>query len=301
MSSVKLLINGIFFVLAFPAGILTLNAQKIINYTAQWNELNIVDAFFGTYTALTYEYRFLDSISIDNEIYHNLYYNTPEITEWVLWGSFKEEDNKLFRYDSFENKPVLIYDFNIDSLGQLIYLYRIQLEVVKIDSINLSNGENRISYHLIEPDNFNSDTVRWIKGIGGTHCPFNPSNLNQEDVDGSDCFLQCYFVNETDVLYSRYGPDSCYTDIVSSTIQNDTESKIIIFPNPSIDKIQLQSKENFNLEDIRIVDISGRLMPNPRFNNNAEITNQQSYPPGIYFICFEINTRLVIKKWVKLN
>jgi hypothetical protein len=81
---------------------------------------------------------------------------------------------------------------------------------------------------------------------------------------------------------------------------NTISNMISVFPNPSNNYIQIElnSSENIKINNIQIIDISGRVLN--QFNNNKigdnYRINTSLYPNGLYFIKISTNKGLVNKK-----
>ncbi|MBI9037097.1 MAG: T9SS type A sorting domain-containing protein [Bacteroidales bacterium] len=107
----------------------------------------------------------------------------------------------------------------------------------------------------------------------------------------ADPFGEAYMENvypSEDALYSVYNITK-----ISKVIENN---KVIIFPNPASDKINVQSKLNMNR--IVIVNSIGRIMYDRIVNNNMIDINTEGFSKGVYIVKIygdnEVNNRQVI-------
>lgn len=68
------------------------------------------------------------------------------------------------------------------------------------------------------------------------------------------------------------------------TLNNDISLKMIAFPNPTTNTLQLKI-ENYNKEtSYNLSDISGKTLSHHKISNQQTIINMQSYPAATYFL-----------------
>jgi D-alanyl-D-alanine carboxypeptidase len=140
-----------------------------------------------------------------------------------------------------------------------------------------------------------ADEVQWYGHNGGIpgygtnmyYCPslntYVSNNYNYEDADINPLLLEINtYLNNT----------------LSSSDNNLDESISKVFPNPSKDYIQLDYTNNNQIDDIYIIDLTGKKVievPNYTSNSKIDISKLQN---GIYFIKSKDNNSKV-KKFIK--
>ncbi|MFA7401132.1 MAG: T9SS type A sorting domain-containing protein, partial [Bacteroidales bacterium] len=82
----------------------------------------------------------------------------------------------------------------------------------------------------------------------------------------------------------------------------DSEQKIILYPNPAVSFTYINFKEIKGNTNIRITDVSGKILHNEVYNiNEIQYTLKldiSKYPKGFYFITINNNDQTVIKKLI---
>lgn len=163
-------------------------------------------------------------------------------------GAFREDTVSKKCYVVFPNSAneSLIYDFTL-SIGDTIYSAALPpylhcfgvTTLYSIDSIRV-NGIYRNEY------GYCSNQYRVIEGIGSTNDPFGFSlYLNNST-------LHCVRLDTT-ILYNRSPLTSCTYILSTSNELNNDYVEIEIYPNPTNDKLYVQS--NFQIERIEILDL----------------------------------------------
>jgi len=102
------------------------------------------------------------------------------------------------------------------------------------------------------------------------------------------CFYFKFAPNPTVIIYS----DAC----LSTPINLVSEQSIIIFPNPTKDKISVSSSAN--VSDVEIYDVIGNSYSISKANNPNE-WDIQHLSNGVYFIKIHLsNNNTIIKRFV---
>ncbi|MCG8698538.1 MAG: T9SS type A sorting domain-containing protein, partial [Bacteroidales bacterium] len=84
---------------------------------------------------------------------------------------------------------------------------------------------------------------------------------------------------------------------LNRTKETINEQKISIYPNPSVDYIQIKTIPLNN--DIFIYNITGQLISVEKATNNT--INISNLHPGLYYLKFNVNGQTVSKKIIKQN
>lgn len=77
------------------------------------------------------------------------------------------------------------------------------------------------------------------------------------------------------------------------------EQTVTVFPNPTIDIINLQSE--IDMQEVYLIDISGKLMVSEQVKNKTHQLNMSDLPAGIYFLRIKTDKSIETKKVVKQN
>ena len=127
---------------------LTLAGQYFVNTEAKWNittfSYSIITPDFYW---VTWEYKLADETFIDSLSYLKLYkrqfVSQPEWVEEDVY--FRESEGKVYRYDEASGEEDMIYDFNIEEVGELVELsvWGDPLLVTAIDSIEWLDGSKK--------------------------------------------------------------------------------------------------------------------------------------------------------------
>lgn len=76
--------------------------------------------------------------------------------------------------------------------------------------------------------------------------------------------------------------------------------KFNLFPNPAVNMVNVNNKENMQVQQIAIYDISGKQLSTQIFSNQTEIQlNVENLASGTYMLHIQTNAGLVVKKLVK--
>jgi hypothetical protein len=198
---------------------LDLPGQSFVDKDNRWNiltEFGVGAQFFS----LRF-YRFGDTVNINEMPYlrlestqdSNLVGFTP------TFHAFREDSaGKVYYYDLHFNHESIIYDFGLDSVGQVFYWnpgyppYIDSLEVISIDSVEMLDGSYRTRWKLRRFNDTWMGDVEWIKGIGALESTFLPGNI--VILDGSDR-IRCFFYKE-EHLYGVPANGGCNYLIVNS-------------------------------------------------------------------------------------
>lgn len=83
------------------------------------------------------------------------------------------------------------------------------------------------------------------------------------------------------------------------SLNQSNERSVLIYPNPTTDIINLKSTEN--IEDLYLIDISGKLILSEQVQNKVHQINMGNLPSGIYFLKIKTDTKIETQKIVKRN
>ena len=81
-----------------------------------------------------------------------------------------------------------------------------------------------------------------------------------------------------------------FVSSTSSVQEKVAENGLLIYPNPVIDKATIQTQTQSNIEKLRMLDVSGKVIRDIKISNKQYVVFQKKeIPKGIYFI--EITTK----------
>ncbi|WP_343663405.1 T9SS type A sorting domain-containing protein [Chryseobacterium mucoviscidosis] len=216
-----------------------------------------------------------------------------------------------------------VVDIKFNICGSKLYILKDKLYVT--DGINqpvaLDNGShafknfNCVNDNLFFLNNQYQDYKIWTSNgtVSGTY-PFNlyaNGHLigNNESIyklasTNDKLFYLANFYN-TDVL-KESGGEVYIVDINAQNlgsedvVQNSIKgSGFIVFPNPTADIINIQSKDGNRIDDVKIYDLSGKLFVTALSNNYNLQLNINDLIKGVYVMVIRTGNTVVTKKIIK--
>ena len=299
--------------------ITTVNAQNNYHPLVQEGKMwSILDAeeIYNPDPISAFEYQttkmlFSGDTTINGVQYKKLYYTTKENPifpqDWFLQGFMREN----------EDKKVWYKDKNLSSMEKLYYDFSLEIDDTVPDPWNdrtiivenitneiMTNGEERrvfwLSSFYYVP--FTSHTEYWIEGIGSIIGLIYPLF---GDAIGGFSNLLCFHENE-ELIFKNQHWNTCYkTGSTIAISDNQIDSKINIYPNPTSGQIIVKTGRATSPHDdassIQIYDITGRIVDTQfavyqRNENENEISiDISNLQNGIYFL--QINNEII--KFIK--
>lgn len=116
-------------------------------------------------------------------------------------------------------------------------------------------------------------------------------------------FQRYVYTNYTDTLNILDGCADCFTHTtyrdftLESPKMNPPKKKIIIYPNPGNQYIELQNDKNMQIESIQILDVNGCVIQHLSYNERR--INISNLPSGIYFINVYSNQDVFRSRFIK--
>jgi len=153
------------------------------------------------------------------------------------------------------------------------------------------NDEDGDGIHTLALSNLNiGSSIEFKFGI-------NETENGREEFPNSDR-LRTYLVKEGEnqVLntYNQLG-----SNITANEIENDTKNQFQIYPNPAKESIYIkwddQATENLSYQ---VLEMSGRVKIEGRFENDESSINIQSLSTGLYFLQLRKGSKVVSKKFL---
>ena len=200
----------------------------------------------------------------------------------------REENGIVYRYDSYNNQDVIMYDFNLDvgdvfvfpdlmytSFCSRMEFYNgpTEMEVIGISNEFIANETRKV----IEFDYYSESgyPCLWIEGIGST-LGFDPVG---DIIDIGYAYLVCFTKNGMTYFFNN--ATSC--DNTTLGLGDISYGKIDLYPNPVSTTSILQLPHNANIDQIKIFGISGRLVSEETVTANFITISNMDYSSGLYF------------------
>ncbi|WP_264529471.1 T9SS type A sorting domain-containing protein [Flavobacterium sp. N502540] len=125
---------------------------------------------------------------------------------------------------------------------------------------------------------------------------FNKSLQTTENISALDNVRQA-IVYKGSLLYGKENVLYRYSNDLS-TISNDKQSFLSIFPNPSTDFVKLKTNNEDGIESVQIFDLNGKLVSD-RTNFTTDKMDVSKLDPGVYILKAKVNRVMVSKKIIK--
>jgi hypothetical protein len=220
--------------------------------------------------------------------------------------ALREQYKKVFIIVPNSSSELLLYDFT-KNVGDTVEVYGLGLNYpnsikLKIDSISstIINGVARKTYKFNANGSYHTDEY-WYEGIGSSFGFLTPFLSVSDNIFSLKCNAKndtLYYLRNSigNFLCSPVEPNnSCeYTQIATSINDFSAESSFTIFPNPSNDKINVQT--DLKINNIIIFNSIGQEVRTTK-NKLIDIYNLEK---GFYFIRLTTeNNRNGIIKFIK--
>lgn len=231
----------------------------------------------------TFTYQLRDTTHLNGFVYHRLYQRQEQVSpDWQLEDNgsmYREENGIVYMLDSrHSGVERIVYNFNIDSVGQLIQLSDLTYEVLEIDSITLMNGERHRRIKVKDAGRTATYT-HWIDGIGALEDPFDPNYIWQDQLDLNQYILRCASKGLVQVYQAQMG-EPCSVFIVN-TEETDFSRSLEIFPNPTTGKLFITGRNNhLAIREVHVRRANGALV----LTTQSSELDLSSVPSGLYFL-----------------
>ncbi len=242
-----------------------------------------------------------DKWTYDDYFYSDVLFQNYEILREQEWmgrqalvvrpGNLDSEDymlqegSKVYFWDKFLEEYQLNYDFDNDSLYIIRYYNSVTDSVdsttVYVDSIrNVEyNGEDLQVQYCRSNFGFsgNSFTQKIIRNIGNsTFGPRLPISIIIDDFSGGVGAIRCFESSDCNIQFVDF---PCDTTFITSVLQPLDVNEINIHPNPTQDKLYLDTQDQ-NWQ-YKIYNLQGQQMMHGVY---ADFVDVATLPSGIYFL-----------------
>ena len=257
-------------------------AQPYIPMLAESNEWRVVSCFDG---CITDAYFTLGDTLLDGKVYR------------VLDGYHYINGNMLIREDVEERKVYLkqtfghsilpeftLYDFSIN-VGDTIDVYNPLSPLPEfggkfvLDSVRektLETTDHRHFYlHAVEPSVSNSTNTVWVEGIGALSLINSPGAMPTEAEH-----MVCAFQNG-ELLYSDLDSVFSCGPLTSENVVNQLSSELVIYPNPTSEKLHLTVSGQIVPVYLELFDAKGQKVLSGEWTEQLKV---QSIEDGLYHL-----------------
>jgi hypothetical protein len=236
------------------------------------------DFFSGGYTNVD-TFNFIGEEVIDGKTYKILYRDGA-----ISTCRMREENGVIYSYDTSIGIENVMIDFNVEIGDMLIEGFYCpngfggtiaSFEVINITTEFIA-GENR---KVIEIEGFDEvgdpfDYFEyWVEGIGSLN-GLSPFSYNWDFYNLLTCF------KEDGTTYLFNGFSSCTPPL---GIDDQLLNEIILVPNPVLNISVLQLPKALGIDQLRIYDISGKLISEEIITKDYKHINATDYASGFYF------------------
>lgn len=217
---------------------------------------------------------------------------TPNYTFSQPYAFLRQENERIYLYDSFDQIDTLLYDFNLQVGDFLPLTYNNASSDIQIDNITTIQvgTETRNVFHFNQGNGIDSliEGIGHNKGLIGTMQPFEFFEYE----------LMCFSLDGT-TYYPNLGA-ACDLTVSTNEIINSISTHLS--PNPVVDFAQISFSNPIEIKTIVAIDALGRehkLAFEKTANNEIKIDSYQ-LTEGIYLIRIQtVNNEILIERMVK--
>ena len=217
-------------------------------------------------------------------------------------SAIREEGNKVFLLDFPSGEIILLYDFDLEegdsyeidvSPGSNFPIfYTITIDSVRIE--NIGGKDYKIQY--VDNPEFGP---KIIEGVGCNKYFVPQGNICDPQYFGIRCFTSPNDFVDFDLEHEC---DALISAFPSSSREIELDTKITIYPNPSIlDFLYLNNDSDARIEKIEIFDLEGRNVKSNSSYFSMEKIDLNDLVNGSYFLRITTNKGVVLKKFLKID
>lgn len=245
--------------------------MPIVSSDHAWS-IDVRDGFVGAVS--TVQITLGAEVIINSNTYTEVLYNGTHQGCYL-----REENGELYAYEDSVG-DILILDMNLEIddtfappshcivISGNFFLFDLLVVDVYMDNIA---GEDR---KVIELETPLGVPEYWIEGIGSTSAI--GTGLYEFD---NVTFLACY--KDNGVITYFNGASSC--DNTTLNLPEYLRDDIVLAPNPVTDVSILKLPSELNIDTIRILDITGRMVSEEKITKDHITINAMEYASGLYF------------------
>jgi len=218
-------------------------------------------------------------------------------------GYIRSVNNLVLKWSSNSDIDT-VYDFNLN-VGDSIYFdlnpMPQYIPITLIDSV-LINNQHYKRFHFAEPTGPNAFTTFnevWVEGIGSLHSPLFPIQPDVFSSEMPDSLTLICTKSIANDIWQHPDFNSCIKNIVLG-IESQQLIDLTIFPNPTYDKITIQSRSS-GKKELSIYNGLGEQVLTHKWTSNSYEANLNSLKTGIYFLKITKGDKYQTIKLLKVN
>lgn len=250
-------------------------------YIPDDSEVNLHVANAGnTLSHITY----LSGYTEGDFLFHNHYYNSHMVYNPNVYGHWFSDSSRTLYEESFNSVPENAAFFVMKGSGTSASLFSESSDIT-----NINGNAMRIDHPSL---NGNPNAVFLFSHYWGFPNPSNSVYL--PGVSEAFYFDGYWYIFN----YNGTFPENVWIDIIvpdeimDVTDQDATLTKLVLYPNPVVDILSIESKSK--VEEIQIYNVSGQLVFHSQQSGNKVQINISNLPSGIYMGKFKTE-----KGWIK--
>jgi hypothetical protein len=216
----------------------------------------------------------------------------PDSTFSQHYAFLRQENERIYLYDRFDQIDTLLYDFDLQVGDFLPLTYNNLSSDIQIDNITTIQvgTETRNVFHFNQGNGIDSliEGIGHNKGLIGTMQPFEFFEYE----------LMCFSLDGT----SYYPSLGVACDLTVSTQEIIQTISSQISPNPVVDFAQTSFSNPVNIIDVLAIDLLGRkvILPYKSVNENTIEIDSRELTKGYYVISYQLdNNSTLTGKFLK--
>lgn len=198
-------------------GQMNISAQTFISNAKKWSivERNIWEEI----EISSSYYKFFDDTLIDDARYKKLYRTDKEQTDnWYFDSAWKEENNRVYKYDDVAGSEVLVYDYNLQKTDS--FYYRMIEGYLNVDSVGMKAWGGKVRKHLyLSSPGYSDQITIWRQGVGQDGLITRSSEIG---IDGAFISLLCFY-EDSELLYQNPDYDKCCVQTSVDKMEKELE------------------------------------------------------------------------------
>lgn len=216
-------------------------------------------------------------------------YNINTADSKVIAGFNYDSNTGELKGTHYDETSSVIYQFNLGDNNQpLIVPFNTWVHfVVYADYIN-----NKVVYEIPSLNIF-------VERDFFIDVPY-PTNISNYVPESFSAIT--YLSEQTNATLPTYKFDNLKVTALDQVLSTNEvlSNQFNLYPNPAIDLVTITNQENITVEQIRIYDLTGKLMDTQNFENKAEIQlTVGNLTSGTYLLHLQTNEGSAVKKLIK--
>ena len=206
---------------------------------------------------------------------------TPNYTFSQPYAFLRQENERIYLYDIWDEIDTLLYDFDLQVGDFLPLTYNNASSDIQINNITTIQvgTETRNVFHFSQLNGIDSliEGIGHNKGLIGTMQPFEFFEYE----------LMCFSLDGT----SYYPSLGAACDLTVSKLEINQTISSQLSPNPVIDFEQISFSSPVNIAGVLAIDLSGRkvILPYKRLNEHTIEIDSRELNKGYYIINYQLD------------